>query len=102
MAAPSACSSPDRKEAARTEGSALKRCVCSAGGLEATEAGDQILFMVPSLAGSFQAGLKKRWRALAFDLGAASAGSPDLFLTRGRDEERHEETTNRGQRRKDW
>lgn len=74
--------------------------VCSAGGLEATEADDQILFTIPSLAGSFQAGFKNV-ALLASDLGAASAGSPDLFLTRRRHEERHEETTNRGQRRKD-
>lgn len=50
--------SPDPREATKSESAALKLCVCSAGGLEATEADDQILFMIPSLAGSFQAGFK--------------------------------------------
>lgn len=41
------------------------------------------------------------WRALAFDLDAASTESPDLFLTRDRHEERHGETTSQGQGRED-
>lgn len=66
---------PYLREATKPESAALKLCVCSAGGLEVTEAEDQILFMVPFLAGSFWASLKKCAAALAFDLDAASAGS---------------------------
>lgn len=49
---------PYLREATKPESAALKLCVCSAGGLEVTEAEDQILFMIPFLAGSFWASLK--------------------------------------------
>lgn len=50
---------PYLREATKPESAALKLCVCvcSTGGLEVTEAGDQILFMIPFLAGSFWASL---------------------------------------------
>lgn len=85
------------REATKPESAALKLCVCSAGGLEVTEAEDQILFMIPFLAGSFWSKLKKMCRGLAFDLESASESSPDLCLTRDRHEDRHMETANQGQ-----
>lgn len=65
---------PYLREATKPESAALKLCVCSAGGLEVTEAEDQILFMIPSLARSFWASLRCAV-VLAFDLDSTSTGS---------------------------
>lgn len=47
------------RKAAKPESAALKLRACSAGGLQVTEAEDQMLLMIPFLAGSFWASLNR-------------------------------------------
>lgn len=62
---------PYLREATKPESAALKLCVCSAGGLEVTEAEHQILFMIPFHRRFILGKLKMRC-GLAFDLESAS------------------------------